>query len=174
MFDVQLPAVVRFALQVATAVAEEVMDNLRYPHRKWGERRDHQVRPVLLRVREKADGAVQCTYEGGTVVEVFLRDANAEDRLAYASWEVTHINVRYVPLDANCVRAAFPGEKTRETWGPVALAELKKLRWWHSPTVTTGEQGREVMLDARRSSEELAAERIARLGRRTERRTPTK
>ena len=121
--EMKFSFIIRQAMQVASAVAEEEIVGA------W--------RPVLLSVskpEEKNDIAFR--YEGGLVVRVFLqnmqeliepwrRDSRQED------WAVWQVALR---------RPVGDGKKAEEVWDAARLSELKARRsWWH-PRVVTREE----------------------------------
>lgn len=113
----------RQALQVATAVAEEVENNSQLG---WGfcEKR-YEFRPVLLSV-----SGMTFRFEGGIVVKVHLVDLNEKNKRLPCEFVVTHVEIRFRPLSLD------GSDKISETWGADKLSKLKERRpWWHPNVV---------------------------------------
>lgn len=111
----------RQALQVATAVAEDVENNSQIGW-EFCEKR-YEFRPVLLSV-----SGTTIRFEGGTVIKVHLVDLNEKSK-GPRDWVVTHVEIRYRPLSLN------GGDKISETWGADKLSKLKGCRPWGHPNV---------------------------------------
>ena len=129
---------VRQAMQVASAVAEEVDNNTKHGH-LFGERREHEVRPVLLSIQ-----GTTFRFEGGTVVKVNMIDCDQFTeswRTPHVQdWIVTHVEVRYFPYRPGTYSPIE--EKTSEVWEAEKLLKLKEVRpWWHPHVVITGRVG---------------------------------
>jgi hypothetical protein len=133
---------VRQATQVAQAVAEEVVNNTTAYDRKFGHRREQEVRPVLLSYSTPhSKKEVVFRYEGGLVVRVYLFDF---DKLTESwrtphleDWVVYQVDIRYYQKDPTSYSKT--SEKVLEIWDGEKLSRLKELRWWHRPIVAQKE-----------------------------------
>jgi hypothetical protein len=109
----------RQALQVATAVAEEIIKNV-----QWGRpflAEGGVARPVLFSIN-----GTTFRFEGGIVVEVFMEDVG--ERMQ--EFLVEKVSVRYYLLDGS--GHLVSEEKVSEEWGAEKLFALKeKRKWWH-------------------------------------------
>ena len=123
---------VRQAMQVASAVAEEIDNNTKHG-RLFGERCEQEVRPVLLSIQ-----GTTFRFEGGTVVKVNMIDCDQFTeswRTPHSQdWVVTHADVRYLPYHPGTYTPVE--DKTSEVWGADKLLALKEVRpWWHPHVV---------------------------------------
>ena len=122
----------RQAMQVALAIAEEIDNNTKHG-RPFGERREQEVRPVLLSIQ-----GTTFRFEGGTVVRVNMIDCDQFTeswRTPHSQdWVVTHADVRYLLYHPGTHTPVE--DKTSEVWGAEKLLELKEVRsWWHPHVV---------------------------------------
>ncbi len=121
----------RQAMQVATAIAEEIENNTAYG-REFGLRRDRENRPVLLSVKGNT-----FRFEGGIVVTpnmIELSQFEERWRDNPEEWVVTHSTVRFYELDKSCSRTS--DQKVEQVWDTEKLSALKNVRsWWHPNVV---------------------------------------
>ena len=112
---------VRMGLTVATAVAEEVVNNLRGGNHFGAENRS--IRPVLLSMPT----SLNFRFEGGISILVNLYDARKESREERQEWWVKSVRVCFY-RDNRFVE---------EVWGAYELTQLKKHRPWNAPKIFT-------------------------------------
>jgi len=148
MKKVQFNFEIRQAMQVATAVAEEVLNNTVYGN-DFDTIPGDGIRPVLLSVAgpthselgnpERTVSATTFRFEGGVVVTINMIDMDQFTE----SWRTSHTqnfvvtsaSIRFYALDPeSCSRIA--DTKEEQTWSAEKLAALNIRRsWWH-PHVT--------------------------------------
>ncbi len=123
----------RKAMAVATAVAEEVKNNM--AEGKAFLAPNFGARPVLMEFGplKKDPNSVRFFFEGG--VEVFAHMANLTDfqeswrRETTEYWVVTYVTVLYYENPKSPTKIA-------EEWDKCELDLLRKLRPWYQPSVT--------------------------------------
>lgn len=121
--EMRFPFVIRQAMQVASAVAEEILS---------------PAHPILLSVskpREKAE--VTFRFEGGLMVRVHLHNMQGN----IEPWRRGPIREDWAVWQVVVRRPAGDDEgKVEEVWDHARLAELKNRRpWWH-PNVVPAEE----------------------------------
>lgn len=134
----RFPFLIRQAMQVAMAVAEEVENNYNSVRGiPFGERRVQEIRPVLLAIPSAKRGnftseaEVAFKFERGVEVKVFLYDLSLlADEKRPEEWVATRAIVRFYELDKNYNRISEI--KKEEVWQAEKLSRLKEVRgWWH-------------------------------------------
>lgn len=120
--EIRFPFIIRQAMQVASAVAEDVL---------------HLARPILLSVskpREKAEAIFR--FEGGLMVRVFLHNMQGD----VEPWRRGPISEDWAVWQVTIRRPVEGGWKVEEVWDATRLTELKTRRpWWH-PNVVSQEE----------------------------------
>jgi len=131
----------RMALQVATAVAEEVKNNLMNEREFLSPQcPEWFLRPVLIEYGSKSMNSKVRTarffFEGGMEVFVHLLDEGYRNGDNWVEdWSVAYVSVRYYEYRDG----KKEDKKTKEDWDICELQLLKQKRPWYHPHVVGAE-----------------------------------